>query len=110
LSVAMVSELFPTPLRSTGLAMTAGLGTALIGGTAPAIDQILVTTLGRDIAPGLYVSVVACLALLALRHWPETAFQPTTSKSCLTGLAANLDQFNAGVPQGVDQAPERGVV
>jgi MFS transporter, MHS family, proline/betaine transporter len=78
LSVAMVSELFPTPLRSTGLAMTAGLGTALIGGTAPAIDQILVTTLGRDIAPGLYVSVVACLALLALRHWPETAFQPTT--------------------------------
>jgi MFS transporter, MHS family, proline/betaine transporter len=77
LSVAMVSELFPTPLRSTGLSMTAGLGTALIGGTAPAVDQILVTTLGRDIAPGLYVSAVACLALLALRHWPETAFKPT---------------------------------
>jgi hypothetical protein len=42
------------------------------------VDQILVTVLGVDIAPGLYVSAVACLALLALWHWPETAFKPTT--------------------------------
>jgi MHS family proline/betaine transporter-like MFS transporter len=78
LLVAMVGELFPTPLRSTGMAMTAGLASALIGGTAPAVDQILVTTLGLDIAPGLYVSALACLALLALWRWPETAFKPTT--------------------------------
>jgi MFS transporter, MHS family, proline/betaine transporter len=78
LLVAMVSELFPTPLRSTGMSMTAGLATAFIGGTAPAVDQILITTLGRDIAPGLYISLVACLALLALWRWPETAFKPTT--------------------------------
>jgi MFS transporter, MHS family, proline/betaine transporter len=66
LLIAMLGELFPTRLRSTGMSMTAGLATALIGGTAPAIDQILVTTLGIDIAPGLYVSLVACLALVAL--------------------------------------------
>jgi MFS family permease len=78
LLVAMVGELFPTRLRSTGMAMTAGLASALIGGTAPVIDQILVTTLGLDIAPGLYVSFVACLALVALWRWPETAFKPTS--------------------------------
>ena len=78
LLVAMVGELFPTRLRSTGMSMTAGLASALIGGTAPAIDQILVTALGRDIAPGVYVSLVACLALVALWRWPETAFKPTT--------------------------------
>jgi len=58
------------------MAMTAGLATALVGGTAPAVDQILVTALNLDVAPGVYVSVVACLVLLALWRWPETAFKP----------------------------------
>jgi MFS transporter, MHS family, proline/betaine transporter len=73
----MVGELFPTPLRSTGMSMTAGLATALIGGTAPVIDQILVAAFHLEIAPGVYLSLVACLALLALWRWPETAFKPT---------------------------------
>jgi MHS family proline/betaine transporter-like MFS transporter len=60
----------------TGISMTAGLATALLGGTAPVVDQILVTTLNLDIAPGLYVALAACLALVALRRWPETAFEP----------------------------------
>jgi MHS family proline/betaine transporter-like MFS transporter len=77
LLVAMVGELFLTPLRSTGMSMTAGLATALVGGTAPVIDQILVAALDLDIAPGVYVSLLACLALLALWRWPETAFKPT---------------------------------
>jgi MFS transporter, MHS family, proline/betaine transporter len=76
LLVAMVGELFPTPLRSTGMSMTAGLATALVGGTAPVIDQILVATLNLEVAPGVYVSLVACLALFALWRWPETAFKP----------------------------------
>ena len=75
LLVAMVGELFPAPLRSTGMSMTAGLATALLGGTAPVIDQILVTTLDLDAAPGLYVSLTGCLALVALWRWPETAFR-----------------------------------
>jgi len=56
--------------------MTAGFATALIGGTAPAIDQILVARLNLDFAPGLYASLVACLALLTLRRWTESAFRP----------------------------------
>jgi MFS transporter, MHS family, proline/betaine transporter len=77
LLVAMVGELFSTQLRSTGMSMTAGLATALVGGTAPVVDQILVTTFNLDVAPGLYVSLAACLALVALWRWPETAFRPT---------------------------------
>lgn len=46
-------------------------------GTAPVIDQILVTSLDLDAAPGGYVSLIACLALVALWRWPETAFKPT---------------------------------
>lgn len=77
LLVAMVGELFPARLRSTGMSMTAGLATALVGGTAPAIDQILVGRLAVVAAPGVYVSLVGCLALVALWRWPETAFRPT---------------------------------
>jgi MHS family proline/betaine transporter-like MFS transporter len=77
LLVPIVGELFTTPLRSTGMSMTAGLATALIGGTAPVIDQILVSGSGIDLAPGIYLSVAAGLALVALRRWPETAFQAT---------------------------------
>jgi MFS transporter, MHS family, proline/betaine transporter len=76
LLIAMVGELFPTPLRSTGLSLTAGLASALLGGTTPVVDQILVTTLNVDLAPGLYAALAACLALLALWRWPETAFEP----------------------------------
>ena len=42
LSIAMLGEAFPAPMRSTGVALTAGVATALVGGTAPWIDQILV--------------------------------------------------------------------
>ena len=48
----------------------------LIGGTAPWVDQMLVSLTGADIAPGLFVAVVALVALFVLRSWPETAFRP----------------------------------
>ena len=76
LSIAMVGELFAAPLRSTGFALSAGLATALIGGTAPWIDQMLVNVLDAETAPGVLVAVMALIALIALRRWPETAFRP----------------------------------
>jgi len=41
---------------------------------APWIDQILVGVTAGELAPGVYVAVIGCLALLALWKWPETAF------------------------------------
>lgn len=74
LSVAMLGEAFPASVRSTGVALTAGIATALIGGTAPWIAQILVLR-GVQIGPGVYVTLIAAAAVLALRRWPETAFR-----------------------------------
>jgi MFS transporter, MHS family, proline/betaine transporter len=74
LSMAMVGELFPASVRSTGFALSAGLATALIGGTAPWVEQLLVALLGSDAVPGLYVAAVTVVALGVLRRWPETAF------------------------------------
>ena len=76
LSIAMVGELFAAPLRSTGFALSAGLASALIGGTAPWIDQMLVNVLDAESAPGVLVALMALIALIALRRWPETAFRP----------------------------------
>ena len=75
LSMAIVGELFPAPVRSTGFALSAGLATAVIGGTAPLVDQLLVTVVRTESAPGLYVTLAALVALVALRRWPETAFK-----------------------------------
>ncbi|HRK47205.1 MAG TPA: hypothetical protein PK324_16345, partial [Nocardioides sp.] len=73
LSVATLAEQFPTRLRATGLALTAGLGTALLGGTGPLVDQILIRATGVDALPGVYAAIVAALALVAVYRLPETA-------------------------------------
>lgn len=75
LSVALLTEMFPTAVRATGLGLTAGLATALIGGTAPLVDQLLVVSTGRDLAPAAYVAAVAAISFLVLWRWPETAFR-----------------------------------
>jgi MHS family proline/betaine transporter-like MFS transporter len=69
----MLGELFAAPMRSTGVALTGGLATAIVGGTAPWIEQMLVNAVASDAAPGIYVAGIAGLALVALRSWPETA-------------------------------------
>jgi MHS family proline/betaine transporter-like MFS transporter len=69
----MLAELFPTRLRATGLALTAGLGTAVLDGTAPLVEQILVNVTGFDLIPAVYVTVVAAVAMFALAGRPETA-------------------------------------
>ncbi len=74
LSMATVGELFPAALRSTGFGLSAGLATALIGGTAPWVAQLLVTATSVETAPGLFVAAMALIALIALRRWPESAF------------------------------------
>ena len=73
LSIAMLAELFPTRLRATGLALTAGLGTAVLGGTAPLVEQILVRVTGFDALPAVYVTVVAAVTMFAMAGRPETA-------------------------------------
>lgn len=70
LSMAMIGDLFEPRVRSTGVALTAGVATAAVGGTGPWVNQLLVTTLHLDAAPGWYTALVAVVAVVALSTWP----------------------------------------
>jgi MHS family proline/betaine transporter-like MFS transporter len=73
---AYLAELFPTPVRSTALAISYGLGTALFGGTAPFLATVLVRRTGSPVAPAIYAVAVAVMAVAAALAARETAFQP----------------------------------
>jgi len=74
-SFSALAELFPTGVRGTGLAMTAGLASAVVGGTGPFVDQVLFQVTGFALAPTLYIVSVAGVALVVVWSWPETAFR-----------------------------------
>ena len=73
---SFLSELFPTRVRSSGLAVTYGLGSALFGGTAPFVETLLVQRIGNPLLPAYYVTAVALLAAIGALLTRETAFQP----------------------------------
>jgi MHS family proline/betaine transporter-like MFS transporter len=73
---SFLSELFPTRVRSSGLAVTYGLGSALFGGTAPFVNTLLVQRTGNPLLPAYYVTAVALLAAIGVLLIGETAFQP----------------------------------
>ena len=92
---SFLSELFPTRVRSSGLAITYGLGSALFGGTAPFVDTLLVQRTGNPLVPAYYASIVALLAAIGVLLIGETAFRP-------------LDADEIGVAEGPDRNPGIG--
>jgi MHS family proline/betaine transporter-like MFS transporter len=72
---AHLAELFPTAVRSTALAISYGLGTALFGGTAPFLATWLVRRAGSPVAPAVYATLLAAAAVVAAVASRETAFQ-----------------------------------
>ena len=75
-AAVLLAELFPTPVRSTALAITYGLATALVGGTAPFLDTLLVRRTGNPLVPAYYATAITLAAAVALLLTRETAFQP----------------------------------
>jgi MHS family proline/betaine transporter-like MFS transporter len=70
---ALMSEIFPTRVRSTGLSLGYSLGVTLFGGFAPFIVTWLIHTTGDTLAPSYYVLTAAVvsgvsLAIIALRR------------------------------------------
>lgn len=63
---------FPTTLRYTGLSFTWSLSVAVFGGTAPMVAQALLTHSGWHLAPGLYVSTFAIIAVTVLSLGNQT--------------------------------------
>lgn len=63
---AMLAKLFPTRVRSTGVAVAYNLSVTIFGGFAPFIATWLIARTGNVFAPGYYVVAAAVISLVAL--------------------------------------------
>ncbi|GAA4892577.1 MFS transporter [Streptomonospora salina] len=70
---ALLSELFPTHVRYSGVSTGYQVGNALGGGLAPIVATALFATQGGSAAVGLYLAAMALLATLAVLLTPETS-------------------------------------
>jgi MHS family proline/betaine transporter-like MFS transporter len=52
---ALLSELFPTRVRTTGLSISYSFGVAIFGGFAPFINAWLIEVTGSKLAPSFYL-------------------------------------------------------
>jgi MHS family proline/betaine transporter-like MFS transporter len=72
-AAAATAEQFPSEGRLTGLAFGVTSATAVFGGLAPFIAQLLVQRTGWASVPGVMIAIVACCVLPVLLTMPETA-------------------------------------
>lgn len=80
-TAVLMCELFPTRVRYTAAAVTYNVAYAAFGGTAPFVATYLVSATGNELAPGMYLVVIAVLALVACRTLPETSGRSLTGPS-----------------------------
>jgi len=63
---AMMSELFPARMRTTGLSISYAFGVAIFGGFAPFINAWLIEATGSKLAPAFYLMFASAISLVAL--------------------------------------------
>lgn len=63
---ALMSELFPTRMRTTGLSISYSFGVAIFGGFGPFINAWLIGVTGSKLAPSYYLMLAAAISLAAL--------------------------------------------
>jgi len=73
---AGVTELFPSRLRYSALALPYNLSSAIFGGTAPFVTTWLIATFHTPLAPAFYVIIIAIPTLFVYVRMPETAHRP----------------------------------
>lgn len=65
-------EIFPTRVRYSGASIGYNVGIMAFGGTAPLVATALVAQTGSNIAPGVYLVVVAVVVFFVTFALPET--------------------------------------
>jgi len=70
---ALLCELFPLSVRTTGLSVGYNLVTAIFGGFAPFIGAWLARETGQKVAPSYYVVACAAVSLIAILRMRESA-------------------------------------
>jgi MHS family proline/betaine transporter-like MFS transporter len=68
---AFFAEQFPARVRATGLGLAYGVGSAVVGGTAPVLATVLARQAPPVVVPG-YLVLWAILAVIAVRRSAET--------------------------------------
>ncbi|WGS49319.1 MFS transporter [Paraburkholderia sp. D15] len=63
---ALMSEIFPTQVRSTGLSIGYSIGVTIFGGFAPTIVETFIHLTGDKLAPSYYVLIAAVLSGVSL--------------------------------------------
>lgn len=63
---ALMSELFPTRTRTTGLSISYAFGVMFFGGFAPYILTWLIEVTGSKLAPSFYLMFAAGISIIAL--------------------------------------------
>jgi MFS transporter, MHS family, proline/betaine transporter len=63
---AVLAELFPTPVRATGISLTYSLGVAVFGGFTPAIITALISWTAQPISVAFYLMGAAFISLAAV--------------------------------------------
>ncbi|GAA1496137.1 MFS transporter [Paeniglutamicibacter kerguelensis] len=63
---ALLSSMFPSSIRGTGLAVTYNVGVTLLGGIAPLVLTWLLSVTGSLNAPSLYYMAIAVISLVGL--------------------------------------------
>jgi hypothetical protein len=74
----MLSELFPTKIRYTGIAVSYNLGFAIFGGLTPFVSLSLIYYTGWTTTPALYLVAVSFMAIISLAC---VGFKEITSSS-----------------------------
>ncbi|MPM59604.1 Proline/betaine transporter [bioreactor metagenome] len=72
---AVMSELFPTSQRTTGISISFGLATAVLGGFAPFLSTWLIKATGSPLSPTFYVIAAAVVSSVMAFRLRETAFE-----------------------------------
>lgn len=63
---ALMAELFPARMRTTGLSISYAFGVAIFGGLAPLISTWLIAATGSKLAPAFYLIMAGLVSLSAL--------------------------------------------
>ncbi|GAA1406500.1 MFS transporter [Glutamicibacter uratoxydans] len=100
LTACVMSELFPTASRYTGVGITHNLAISIFGGTTPLISQALVQSTGKWYVPAIYVMAFSLIALLALCKMRETAGRPLLGSFPV--VASNEDAVELAGGQDTD--------
>ena len=62
----LLTEIFPTNIRTTGVSVAYNVGVTLMGGMAPLVLTWLLDVTGSLKAPSLYYMVVAVISIIGL--------------------------------------------